>query len=77
MLNQGPNKFIGWLKQGYLFYQGGTLVPKVEYRERGVFEVKATVVDDKARYQTYVTPKGIEYFARKLGVERPSLEHAA
>ncbi len=68
VLRQGPNRFIAWLKQGYLFYQGGALVPKVQYREMGVFEVKANIVDDKARYQTFVTPKGILYFAKKLGV---------
>ncbi|MBB4313007.1 BRO family protein [Roseospira marina] len=77
VLCQGPNKFVGWLKQGYLFYQGTALVPKVKYREMGVFEVKATVVDDKARYQTFVTPKGIQYLAKKLGVDRLPLEEAA
>lgn len=66
VLKQGPNKFVGWLKQGYLFYQGGALVPKVQWREAGYFEVKATIVDDKARYQTFVTPKGIQYFSKKL-----------
>jgi anti-repressor protein len=67
VLKEPPNKFIGWLKTEYLFYQGGALVPKVAYRQMGIFEVKATVVDDKARYQAFVTPKGIEYLARKLG----------
>lgn len=66
ILNEPPNKFIGWLKQEHLFYQGGCLVPRVEFRQKGIFEVKATMVDDKARYQTYVTPKGVQYFARKL-----------
>jgi anti-repressor protein len=67
VLNQPPNKFIQRLKQGYLFYEGGALVPKVQFRERGIFEVKCTMVDDKARYQTFVTPKGIQYFAKRLG----------
>ena len=70
VLGQSPNKFVGTLKQGYLFYQGGALIPKVEYRERGIFEVKATDVDGKARFQTYVTPKGIQYFAKKLGADQ-------
>ena len=74
VLGQPPNKFIGHLKQGYLFYQGGALVPKVEFRERGIFEVKATDVDGKARYQTYVTPKGVQYFAKKLGVPAPTAD---
>ena len=57
VLGKGPNKFVGWLKQHFLFYQGGALVPKAVYRTMGVFEVKAEIVDDKARYRTYVTPK--------------------
>lgn len=71
VLNEPPNKFIGWLKQGYLFYQGGALVAKVEYRERGYFEVKCSIVDDKARHQTYVTPKGIQWLAKRLGKSPP------
>jgi anti-repressor protein len=68
-LQQGPNKFVSFLKRGYLFYQGGSLIPKVQFREAGLFEVKPYMDDQgKARYQTYVTAKGIEYFARKLGV---------
>lgn len=67
VLGERPNKFIAMLKQGYLFYQGGVLVPKVRFREMGIFEVKCTHVDDTARYQTFITPKGIEYFAKKLG----------
>lgn len=66
VLNQPPNKFIGWLKQRHLFYQGGSLIPHVQYREQGIFEVKATIIEDKARYQTYITPKGLRYFADKL-----------
>lgn len=67
VLGEPPNKFIGWLKQKYLFYQGGALVPRVQYRQMGVFEVKVKMEDDKARYQTYVTPKGIAYLAKQLG----------
>ncbi|MUZ63516.1 phage regulatory protein/antirepressor Ant [Agrobacterium vitis] len=66
ILNERPNKFIGWLKQDYLFYQGSCLVPRVAYRQQGIFEVKATMIEDKARYQTYITPKGLRYFAEKL-----------
>ena len=76
VLGKGPNKFVGWLKQGFLFYQGSALVPKVQYREMGVFEVKATIVDDKARYQTYVTPKGIQYLSKKLGSDQLPLSVA-
>ncbi|MCW7556444.1 BRO family protein [Endozoicomonas gorgoniicola] len=69
LLTGKPNKFIQGLKGEYLFYQGTALVAKVRYTEQNIFEVKATIVDDKARMQTYVTPKGIQYFAKKLGVE--------
>lgn len=69
VLGHAPNKFIRRLKEGYLFYQGGSLVPKVQYREMGVFEVKCTYVDDKARYQTYVTPKGLQYLAKRMTPE--------
>ena len=76
ILIEPPNKFVGWLKQQFLFYQGGSLVPRAQYRTMGIFEVKATVVDDKARYQTYVTPKGLQYLAKKLGKSIPGLEEA-
>lgn len=68
LLTGKPNKFIGELKGQYLFYQGAALVAKVQYTTQGLFEVKSTIVDDKARMQTYLTPKGIQYFAKKLGV---------
>ncbi|WP_422491669.1 BRO family protein [Endozoicomonas sp. ALE010] len=64
-----PNKFIGDLKGEYLFYQGKSLVAKAKYTTMGLFEMKSTIVDDKARLQTYVTPKGIQYFAKKFGMD--------
>ena len=30
------------------------------------FEVKSTIVDDKARPRTYVTPKGLEYLRERV-----------
>lgn len=66
-LQQGPNKFIRKLKEKYLFYQGTALVARIQYIHQGIFEVKSTIVDDKARLQTYVTPKGLQYLAKKLG----------
>lgn len=56
-----PNLFIRWLKGTYLFYQGGSLVAKVQYTQSGIFEVKTTIVDDKARPQAFITPKGLKY----------------
>lgn len=61
-----PNKFVQWLKQTYLFYQGSALVPRITYIQSGVFEVKTTVVDDKARPTTFVTPKGVEYLRKRV-----------
>lgn len=62
-----PNKFIQELKKEHLFYQGGDLVPYVRYRQQGLFEVKVDVHNDRARSQTYLTPKGVQYFAEKFG----------
>ena len=63
-LNKNPNLFIDSLKNTYLFYQGTALVPYQRYRDSGWFEVKSTIVDNKARYQTYITPKGLQYFSK-------------
>ena len=63
-LNKNPNLFIDSLKNAYLFYQGVALAPYQKYRDLGLFEVKSTIVDNKARYQTYITPKGLQYFSK-------------
>jgi prophage antirepressor-like protein len=63
-----PNKFIQWLKQKYLFHQGRALVARAEYVGQGLFEVKNTIVDDRACPQTFVTPKGLQCFAEKLRI---------
>lgn len=65
-LGARPNLFTRWLKQAYLFYQGGALVPRVQYTQRGLFEVKTTIVEDKARPRAFITPKGLDYFRNKL-----------
>ncbi|WP_299945290.1 phage antirepressor KilAC domain-containing protein [uncultured Ruegeria sp.] len=65
-LGARPNLFTRWLKQVYLFYQGGALVPRVQYTQRGLFEVKTTIVEDKARPRTFVTPKGLDFFRDKV-----------
>lgn len=61
-----PNMFIQWLKTKYLFYQGSALVPYVQFRHLGIFDVKTTVVDDKKREQTYITPKGLAYLNARV-----------
>jgi anti-repressor protein len=68
VLGQPPNKFIGKLKQEHLFYQGTALVPRVQFTKQGLFEVKTEIVNDKARPQTFMTPKGVQYFAKKFGI---------
>lgn len=65
-LGAHPNKFISWLKQDYLFYQGTALVPRVRFIQMGVFEVKSEIVDEKARYRTFVTAKGLTYLAKRM-----------
>jgi prophage antirepressor-like protein len=62
-LNLHPNLFISSLKNHYLFYQGNALVPYRKYMDQGLFAVKSNVIENKARYQTYITPKGLRYFA--------------
>lgn len=64
-----PNKFVAWLKQRYLFYQGGNLVPYAEFRQSGAFEVKVTVEGDRSFPQTFVTPRGLTYFAARIPSE--------
>ena len=65
-IGKQPNLFIRALKEKYLFYQGKTLVPYQEYVQRGVFEVRTAIIDEKARPQTFITPKGLQYFANKF-----------
>ncbi|TAA51063.1 phage antirepressor KilAC domain-containing protein [Shinella sp. JR1-6] len=66
-LNLRPNLFVRWLKGSYLFYQGGDLVPYVQYRQSGIFEVKSEKGnDEKTHLQTYLTPKGLSYFADRV-----------
>ena len=59
-LNFNPNLFIDSLKKHYLFYQGQALVPYQRYVGYGLFIVKSRIVNNKARCQTYITPKGLK-----------------
>ena len=63
-LNKHPNLFINSLKNTYLFYQGTALVPYQKYLEQGLFEVKSTIIENRVCYQSYITPKGLEHFAK-------------
>lgn len=62
-LNLHPNLFIDSLKNNYLFYQGNALVPYQRHRTKGLFVVKSNVINNHIRYQTYITPRGMQYFA--------------
>jgi len=64
-----PNLFIRWLKSEFLFYQGNALVARVRYSQMRIFEVISTIIDDKARPRTYVTPKGLEYLRKRVPAE--------
>lgn len=66
VLGQMPNKFIAMLKREYLFYQGGDLVPYAKFKKKEIFDVKATLVGEKVRQRTYITPRGMKHFADVL-----------
>lgn len=65
-LGARPNLFTRWLKQDYLFYQGTALVPRIQYIQRGYFEVKTTIVEDKARPTTFVTARGLDHLRNRV-----------
>lgn len=68
-LGARPNLFIRHLKTKYLFYQGKALVPRINFIQMGVFEVKSEIIEGTAYYQTFITPKGIEYFSTRIPPE--------
>ncbi|MCJ2044143.1 phage antirepressor KilAC domain-containing protein [Methylobacterium sp. J-078] len=59
-----PQGFTDGLKLGFLFYQGGELMPKATFVKIGVFTVKLRMVEEKARSRTFITPRGLQYLAR-------------
>lgn len=64
-----PNLFCAWLREArYVFRQDGVLMPYVGWRAAGLFEVKSNFCenDGKVRPQSYITPKGIEYFSSRV-----------
>ena len=65
-LGQPPNGFIEGLKRDALFYQGGSLVPRAHLASRRLFVVKPIMNGEKARYQTFVTVKGLRWLADRL-----------
>ena len=49
-----------------LSLQGGSLVPRSAYCGRGLFVVKPVLTGEKARYQTFVTAKGLQWLAGRM-----------
>ena len=61
-----PNGFIAWLRSsGFLFYQGRELMPKAAFVKMAIFTVRPFLDGDVARAQTFVTPYGLQYRAKK------------
>lgn len=76
VLGEGPVKFVKWLKRKrFLFKEGGVAVPYARYVSQGLFKVTTVIGNDRARARTVITPKGIQYFAKKLAAEK--FEHLA
>ena len=65
-LGQPPQAFIDDLKKEFLFYQGGKLVPRSQFAQRGLFVVKPVLNGETARHQTFVTAKGLQWLAGRL-----------
>lgn len=66
-LNVPCRKFTRMLvNDGYLFYEGGVLVPYAKHKSKGWFEVKSPIIEDKPRPRTFITPAGFLYFANLI-----------
>jgi len=71
-LHQGPNRFIGWLKdRGDLFDLGEGPVPKQPLIDRKLFVIVWREFGGKQRPTTRLTGKGVVHYARELGVRPP------
>ncbi|ARO14439.1 antirepressor protein [Ketogulonicigenium robustum] len=68
-LSARPNLFVRWLKQDYLFYRGNALVARTQFVQRGYFEVRSKIIDETARPETFVTPKGLLHLRDKVPSE--------
>lgn len=67
VLEQGPQKFAALLRdKNYLFKSGNLNLPYQHWLDKGIFKMQTRNIDSKARVQTMITPKGIQYFAEKL-----------
>jgi len=68
VLQQPPNKFCSYLEKArFLFRQNKILVPYAKYVAKGLFVVKLAD-ENSSHQQTYMTAKGIQYYAKHLSV---------
>ena len=56
------------LEKKVLFRQGGNLLPFADYQHRGYFTVKTGETNGHAYHQTRLTPEGINWISKKLGL---------
>ncbi|MEE7475897.1 phage antirepressor [Methylobacterium hispanicum] len=54
-----------WLREVYLFHEGGALMPRAQFRKMNVFEIRTREVGGIILPQTYVTPRGLEFLRRR------------
>lgn len=65
-----PGLFTRWLQPKYCFHQGGALIPRSEYVNAGLFVVKVEPgTDEVTRPRGWITPKGLDYFAKRIPQE--------
>lgn len=64
-----PQTFINWLKNNN--YICKDRLPRQEYINRGYFVIKKTTNEVGRKCESYrITPKGFEYFAKKLNISK-------
>ena len=77
-LHQGPNRFVGWLKdRGDLFDLGEGPVPKQPLIDRKLFVIIWREFGGKQRPTTRLTGRGIVFYAKALGVRPPQVSPQA
>jgi phage antirepressor YoqD-like protein len=74
-----PNKFVALLEaQGFVFHEGGKVMPYAKHRDKGLFVVR-TIEDTggKFRPQTFVTGRGLAYFAARVTEQQGRVQFEA
>lgn len=73
LLQQPPNKWVGWLKAaGHIHERGRSLCPRQDHIDAGRMAFKVRVVDGQEYGQSFVTPRGLVYFSARLPFPLPS-----